>query len=246
MLKVPQIRKSFSLQHTCSGTVSALSLPCLLLSVLFLCSCGSSSEPGVYDINKGHQSTWVNPEYIGTDGFHGSHVRVVDGEPLGTALFLRRCAGCHGDTGSGKAGPDVRGRTAGQIRYCIESVTYMSWLSILSDKDLQAISDYLAGLQPAGSRSSPSTVSADSCSECHGRDLKGGISKISCYSCHKDPDGTVGHPDGWLQNSNPSDYHGRYAKDFAAACTSCHGPDLRGPAVPNCYNCHNGSEWEPF
>ena len=141
MLKMPQIRKSFPLQHTCSGTMSALSLPCLLLSVLFLCSCGSGSEPGVYDINKGHKSTWVNPEYIGTDGFHGSHVRVVDGEPLGTALFLRRCAGCHGDTGSGKAGPDV-GAGLSVDRYCIESVTYMSG-SVLTDQNLQAISDYL-------------------------------------------------------------------------------------------------------
>lgn len=243
---MPPIRKSFSLQPACPGILSALSLPCLLLIVLFLCSCGSSSKPGVYDINKGHKSTWVKPEYIGTDGFHGSDVKVVDGEPLGTALFLRRCSGCHGVTGSGKVGPDIRGKTAAQIRYCIGSVTYMKWLSTLTGQDLQAISDYLAGPQPAGSLSSLSSISADSCSECHGRDLKGGISKTGCYSCHNGPDGTVGHPDGWLQNSKPSDYHGRYAKDFAVACTACHGPDLRGPAVPSCYSCHNGSEWEPF
>lgn len=244
---MPQIRNPFPLQHACLCIRLALCMFCSLNIAFFLCACGASSESGVYDINKGHKSSWANPEYIGKDGFHGSQVRVVDSEPLGTALFLRRCAGCHGNKGSGKIGPDIRGRTATQIRYCLESVTYMKWLRIMRDEDLQAISDYLASSQPAGTVSRPSAVSADSCTECHGTDLKGGISKISCYSCHSGPDGTVGHPDGWLsQNSNLSNYHGRYAKDYATACTACHGPDLRGPALPSCYNCHDGSEWAPF
>lgn len=87
----------------------------------------------------------------------------------------------------------------------------------------------------------------DICKECHGGDLKGGISKVSCFSadrggmsCHAQ--GPSGHPAGW---SDPA-AHGAHAKaapsgaDGMAFCTNCHGTDFRGGGVSqkDCLRCH--------
>ena len=73
------------------------------------------------------------------------------------------------------------------------------------------------------------------CIDCHGSDLKGGISKVSCFSslfdgqsCHAG--GPVGHPDGWRD----PDYHGGAAKAQPGdetgftSCQACHGTDYAG------------------
>jgi predicted CxxxxCH...CXXCH cytochrome family protein len=86
------------------------------------------------------------------------------------------------------------------------------------------------------------------CFECHGKNLNGGISGVSCFSaslggisCH--PGGPSGHPAGW---SAPS-AHGASAKALAAGrdgiahCQACHGADLAGGTGPSCLNtagCH--------
>lgn len=85
------------------------------------------------------------------------------------------------------------------------------------------------------------------CKECHGADLTGGVSKVSCFSsdrngisCH--PQGPAGHPAGW---SDPSS-HGAHAKAAAtgvngmAFCANCHGTDYRGAGVSqkDCLRCH--------
>lgn len=73
------------------------------------------------------------------------------------------------------------------------------------------------------------------CYDCHGKDLRGGISKVSCFSamfggmtCHAQ--GPSGHPDGWRDPS----MHGAAAKSQPglytgfSSCQICHGGDFTG------------------
>ncbi len=85
--------------------------------------------------------------------------------------------------------------------------------------------------------------STNSCSQCHGSDLSGGIAQVSCISCHNGPTGLWGHPEGWTTGKNdPLHFHGYYAKKYSLACTACHGADLKGAHGPSCYSCH-GKLW---
>lgn len=98
------------------------------------------------------------------------------------------------------------------------------------------------GSHPAAHLSAPGK-----CTECHGNDLKGGISKVSCFSadrngmtCHAQ--GPSGHAAGWGLGSA----HGAHAKSAAigadglAFCTNCHGTDYRGAGDirKDCLRCH--------
>jgi hypothetical protein len=98
------------------------------------------------------------------------------------------------------------------------------------------------GNHPAVYLAAPAT-----CKECHGADLTGGISAVSCFSanrsgmtCHAQ--GPVGHPVGW---SAPS-AHGVHAKAVASGtdgmkfCSACHGADYRGSGTnqKDCLRCH--------
>lgn len=74
--------------------------------------------------------------------------------------------------------------------------------------------------------------STDACAtQCHGTDLSGGLSGISCKACH---DGaTYPHSDDFISS------HGIAANSGKNTCTSCHGDDLTGGnAAPSCYSCH--------
>ena len=90
---------------------------------------------------------------------------------------------------------------------------------------------------------------SNSCSECHDKDLAGGISKVSCFSasrngmnCH--PGGPANHPAGWAG----ADSHGAAAKAIFADrngmihCQRCHGEDFAGgTSGKSCLNtagCH--------
>ncbi len=97
---------------------------------------------------------------------------------------------------------------------------------------------------PAGT----SRVDLELCTECHGTDFDGGISRTSCFACHDGPDGVIRRPNhqpGWLADSEDIvHFHGRYANDFPTSCTSfCHGNDLTGGIGPSCFDCHDASEF---
>ncbi len=75
----------------------------------------------------------------------------------------------------------------------------------------------------------------NTCTDCHGGDLRGGISKVSCFTplfngmaCHAN--GPSGHPAGWRDPG----LHGAAAKaqpgieSGFSSCQSCHGGDFRG------------------
>jgi hypothetical protein len=74
------------------------------------------------------------------------------------------------------------------------------------------------------------------CKECHGTDLLGGWSGVSCGACHAGPGG---HPEGWL-NPDASSFHGRRAfVEGPNACARCHGfPPSRGTSGVSCADCH--------
>ncbi len=94
------------------------------------------------------------------------------------------------------------------------------------------------------------------CAECHGADLHGGISNVSCFStsfngmsCHAN--GPSGHPAGW---ADPT-LHGVSAKAVPNAatmsgfstCQACHGSDFSGgTANIGCASCHGGSAPHPI
>jgi predicted CxxxxCH...CXXCH cytochrome family protein len=99
--------------------------------------------------------------------------------------------------------------------------------------------------------------SATSCSECHGADLSGGTSKVSCFSanfkdssgvtvfCHPNGDRTLGHPVSWADPTS-SDFHGKSSFNGAAVkgsatlgadCGLCHATGqntLQFGSVPSC------------
>lgn len=89
------------------------------------------------------------------------------------------------------------------------------------------------------------TAKADSasCAECHGLDLQGGISRVSCTQCHLGNTESV-HPVLWKTFAYA--FHADYVKTSATgssscAVASCHGVDLLGVADsgPSCaVNCH--------
>jgi predicted CxxxxCH...CXXCH cytochrome family protein len=92
----------------------------------------------------------------------------------------------------------------------------------------------------------PSAYFADSvsCTECHGKDLSGGISKVSCSpgvnsaGCHE----RFPHNNGFASSA----VHGLAAKGPVTAtnnlgmahCTRCHGLEYQGAVGPSCIACH--------
>jgi hypothetical protein len=89
------------------------------------------------------------------------------------------------------------------------------------------------------------------CTDCHGTDLRGGITRISCFSadlngvsCHAL--GPAGHPANWALPAQ----HGAMAKNAPSripisgfsTCQLCHGTDLLGGSVGiSCKSCHTSA-----
>lgn len=84
-----------------------------------------------------------------------------------------------------------------------------------------------------------------SCAECHGADLTGGISKVSCFAnpagCHHGP----------IRNWNTASVHGAEAKKAPgnsgfASCQICHGAGFSGGGSGvSCFTCHGVSAPHP-
>jgi len=89
------------------------------------------------------------------------------------------------------------------------------------------------------------TKNPDQCATCHGSATDpaqaGGVSKVSCFTCH--PSGP-GHPDGWAAPGQ----HGRLGAQAApsentgfASCFRCHGSgssSSQGRISTSCVSCH--------
>ncbi len=90
---------------------------------------------------------------------------------------------------------------------------------------------------PAGHMNAARAAIA-SCSQCHGPDLAGGISRVSCTACHLGGPTSI-HP-AWVPLLGK---HGPYAEtNGTAACANqyCHGLSLEGVSGsgPSCTKCH--------
>ena len=72
---------------------------------------------------------------------------------LGESIFIDSaykkggvgCSTCHGPEGRGNIGPNIRGKTPGDIAFALESVDAMEFLN-LSQKKVEAVSEYLKWL----------------------------------------------------------------------------------------------------
>lgn len=93
------------------------------------------------------------------------------------------------------------------------------------------------------------TGNAGGCTECHGADLLGGISRVSCTSnpaaCHH---GTVAN---WVVQGSGVQAHGAAAKRGPGgssffSCRICHGGDFSGGASKlSCFPCHGAAAPHP-
>jgi len=240
--------KREALRKFSSNLCVSVSLWLSCISLFFILSaCGSGSESGkIFVPESGHVGNWVNPLFVGQNGFHGTVIKVPESGPRGASLFLIHCAACHGNDATGRIGPNIQGVPASFITAAIAVVPLMRGHAILSQGE---IAGYLGSLK-AGAEPVGFSIEVTSCRECHSSGLDGGIAQISCFSCHDGPEGPVGHPAGWADvRDDPARFHGRYGKDFVEACANCHGVDLNGGIGPRCAECHDGSiapVLEPF
>lgn len=112
-----------------------------------------------------------------------------------------------------------------------------------------------SGKHPAAfGQTHPSYARPDggACAECHGRDLRGGISKVSCFSaafrgmlCHAS--GPAFHPAAWADNnSRPQGTAGWHGSAFlqnrrinGLQCSGCHTlGSITAPGSGKCVTCH--------
>src|SRR5450631_2185259 len=87
----------------------------------------------------------------------------------------------------------------------------------------------------------PTAFLADSnvCFECHGADLKGGVSKVSCFTASRS--GITCHANGpGAPHSVPFPDHGATAISNFNFCLGCHqdAANATGSKPPGCQNCH--------
>lgn len=220
-------------------------------AVLFFTGCGSSSDSGrIFIAGTGHPDGWSGFLTIGTDKFHGTVITSITGSSEvtdGAVLFVQHCAVCHGNDGTGKIGPSVLGTTIPIIESALRFVPLMEGHRLtLGPDDILDIHSYITDL--AGSSAPVDRITDTSiCTECHGEDLAGGISLISCFSCHDGPDGDSGHPEGWpLDTTDTVAFHGKYGSRYDNACRICHGINLTGGIGPACSICHDGTIAPPL
>lgn len=127
-------------------------------------------------------------------------------------------------------------------------------LSGCGDNNSQATLDPTSGKHPASwlpaGHSTAAKSNLESCTECHGSDFSGGISKIACTQCHLG-NAEAPHPIFWNYTSTKPTawgayayaFHGVYAKQngtTGCAVASCHGTSLLGVSGsgPSCTSCH--------
>jgi uncharacterized CHY-type Zn-finger protein len=117
--------------------------------------------------------------------------------------------------------------------------------------DRKELNEPKAHIEGWMSQSSPSFhgnkisgVGLISCPACHGQDLRGGTSGMSCYKCHNGPGG---HPAGWLDTTSVNFHGNEVASEGPGSCISCHGQDYKGKkdSGVSCYLCHNGPSGHP-
>ena len=76
------------------------------------------------------------------------------------------------------------------------------------------------------------------CRKCHSGNYTGGLSRVSCFSCHA----LYPHLSGWTDSSTAL-FHGDYIQSRSwdlQSCIPCHGRDFNGGGSGvSCYKCHD-------
>lgn len=133
--------------------------------------------------------------------------------------------------------------------YLLLSLALTLALGGCGDTNSKAVFSPDSGHSPNWSTTHSSSAKADieTCFDCHGENLTGGISKVSCTQCH--PSGpTSKHPVLWGDYTyvRHSGYVASNGKgDTGCAVASCHGTSLEGVAGsgPACATaCHIGGK----
>lgn len=122
-------------------------------------------------------------------------------------------------------------------------------LSGCSDKNSQATFSPDSGAHLAGWKTDHKTFARSNleiCVPCHGENLDGGISKVSCTQCHLGSQ-SVAHPLQWgsYAYARHADYVGTNGTS-SCANAACHGTSLAGTgSIPSCTACHskNGDKY---
>jgi len=164
---------------------------------------------------------------------------------ISLSVALSALVACSGGNGSAPVKLDTAGKH-------VAAPGYSSWVQ-------QHFIEYKNA--NGGSKLATSTTT---CSECHGADLLGGSSKVSCFSasfkdstgttlfCHPNGDRVLGHPASWSDPTS-ADFHakanfnGRAVKgstSLGADCGMCHATDqnvLTLGTVPSCLS--NDPKW---
>jgi hypothetical protein len=138
-----------------------------------------------------------------------------------------------------------------QIKGTSRALGMMLLMSVLmlsgcGDKNSQSSFDATSGSHPAGWLPTGHTAAAKlnilSCTDCHGDNFTGGISKVACTQCHLGNQLEI-HPLRWGQFAYA--LHGSFAKlNGTTSCANalCHGTNLDGVGGtgPSCSSCHMG------
>ena len=93
---------------------------------------------------------------------------------------------------------------------------------------------------PAAGYGVPVFPDSSVCAECHGADLDGGTSKVSCFqasfdgvACHPNADHKLGHPTGW-GNHIAAGFHG-----YSTASADPNAKGVKGSkTLVTCQQCH--------
>ncbi|MBW7995848.1 MAG: hypothetical protein FVQ81_04595, partial [Candidatus Glassbacteria bacterium] len=82
------------------------------------------------------------------------------------------------------------------------------------------------------------------CAACHGADLRGGYTNVTCWDCHNGPSG---HPDEGFLDPAHANFHGLEATIRGLdECATCHGADFSGGNTGrSCFECHDGPSGHP-
>lgn len=74
------------------------------------------------------------------------------------------------------------------------------------------------------------------CMKCHGDDLKGGTSKVSCTTCHQ----SYPHPENWSLQKNHGKYFSNLKETDVKDCSTCHkDTNVEGARAVSCTSCHS-------
>ena len=154
------------------------------------------------------------------------------------ALALSALSACSGGNGSAPPAIDAAGKH-------VVATGYTNWVQ-------QHWVEY-----KKANGGSKAVADSTGCSECHGTDLAGGISKVSCFSasfkdsngimvsCHPNGDHTLGHPASWGDPVG-GDFHGsstfngvavKGSTTLGTTCGLCHATQASESSIGSAPSC---------